>query len=175
MPLLLAIADVTQVNPGLTFWTIATFIVVLVILSQVAWKPMLGLIEEREKAIRDSIDAAKRERAEAEKLLAEQRSAIADARREAAEMMKKNKEETERMRAEDIGRAKKEADELVAAARRQIEDEKKKALAEVKGFAVDLALQAASKLLSTTLDDAKHKQLVEEYLNKLPASQRPQA
>ena len=169
MPLLLATADFTQINPGLIFWTIVTFVVVLLILRATAWGPILEL-ETREKAITDAIDAAKRERSEAERLLAEQKSAIADARREAAEMMKRNKEEVDRFRDDLLAKSRKEAEELLAQARRQIEDEKQKALAQVKNLAVDLAIGAASKLLAANLDSVKQRELVAEYIDKLPSS-----
>jgi F-type H+-transporting ATPase subunit b len=170
MPLLLATADFTQINPGLIFWTIVTFVVVLLILRATAWGPILELVETREKAITDAIDAAKRERSEAERLLAEQKSAIADARREAAEMMKRNKEEVDRFRDDLLAKSRKEAEELLAQARRQIEDEKQKALAQVKNLAVDLAIGAASKLLAANLDSVKQRELVAEYIDKLPSS-----
>src|SRR6476619_6812116 len=109
MGLVLA-SSLIDVNPGLIFWTLVTFAVVIFILGRVAWKPILGFIEEREKAIADAIEASKRERAEAERLLAEQKSAIADARREAAEMMKKNRDDVERFREELMAKSKKEAD-----------------------------------------------------------------
>ena len=52
---LLAVADLTEVNPGLTFWTLVTFVVVGLLLRQVAWDPILKLVEDREKAIVDAI------------------------------------------------------------------------------------------------------------------------
>jgi len=170
VPVLLA-ASLVEVNPGLVIWTLVTFIVVIIVLGRVAWKPILGLIEEREKAIADAIDSAKRERAEAEKLLAEQKSAIADARRDASEMMKKNRDEVEKFRADLMAKSKQEADSLLSSARRQIEDEKVKALAEVRAQAVDLVINATAKLLSQNLDEAKHRQLVNEYIASLPKEQ----
>jgi F-type H+-transporting ATPase subunit b len=166
MPVVLA--SLIDVNPGLIFWTLVTFAVVIFVLGRVAWGPILGLIEEREKAISDAIESAKRERAEAERLLAEQKSAVADARREAAENMKKNRDDVEKFREELMAKSKKDAEELVASARRQILEEKSKAVAEVRVMAVDLAIGAASKLLGQSLDESKHRQLVSEYIEKLP-------
>ena len=162
------LASLIDVNPGLIAWTLITFILVMIVLSRVAWKPILGLIEEREKAIVDAIDAAKKERAEAERLLAEQKSAIADARREAAEMMAKNRDEVAKFREELMAKSKKEADDLLANARRTIDEERVKAVADVKKTAVDLVLAATAKLLGTQLDESKHRQLVNEYIEKLP-------
>jgi F-type H+-transporting ATPase subunit b len=169
MSMLLA-AGIIEVNPGLIIWTLVTFVLVLFILRRLAWDPMLKLIEDRERAIVDAIESAKKERSEAERLLAEQKNAISDARREAAEMMRKNKDEVDKFRDELMAKSKKEADELVTVARRQINDEKTKAISEVRTLAVDLALDAAAKLIGSSLDDAKQKQLVKEYIEKMPTA-----
>lgn len=167
-------ASLTEVNPGLTFWTIVTFLVVFAVLRWKAWGPILNMVQEREKAIQGAIDAAKRERQEAEKILAEQKQAIAEARREAAELVKKNQAEVENARLELLAKSRKEAEELLTQAKRQIDDEKNKALAEVRGHAVDLALQAASKLVQSSLDENRQRQLVSEFINQFSA-QKPAA
>jgi F-type H+-transporting ATPase subunit b len=167
-------ASLTEVNPGLTFWTIVTFLVVFAVLRWKAWGPILNMVQEREKAIQGAIEAAKRERQEAEKILAEQKQAIAEARREAAELVKRNQAEVENARLELLARSRKEAEELLAQAKRQIDDEKNKALAEVRGHAVDLALQAAGKLVQSSLDENRQRQLVSEFINQFNV-QKPAA
>ena len=97
MPIVLAVSDLVAVRPGLIFWTLVTFILVAVLLRRVAWGPILKVVDEREKSIAASIESAKRERAEAERLLAEQKEAIQKARAEAAEMMRRNAEDVEKL------------------------------------------------------------------------------
>ncbi len=174
MNFLVLAAGFTDVKPGLIFWTLITFFIVAFILRRVAWGPILKAVEEREKAISGSIEAAKRERAEAEKLLGEQKTAIAGARAEAAEMMRKNQADMEKFREDLMGKSRKEAEELKADARRSIEEEKNKAVAELKAQAVSLAIQVAEKLIDEKLDDAKHKALAEKFVNDLSAK-RPTA
>ncbi len=157
-----------QLNPGMTFWTIVTFVVVLVVLRLTAWKPILSIIEERERTIGDALDAAKKEREEAERLLAEQKEAIANARREAAELIRKNQAEVEAAREAALERAKAEADKLLADAQRTIAEERAKAVAEIRAVAVDLAIQAAGKLIEANLDEEKQRKLAEDFLQKLP-------
>lgn len=166
-PLLLA-SSFTDVRPGLIFWTLVTFTVVAIILRATAWKPILGLVEEREKQISQAVESAKRERAEAEKLLNEQKTAIAEARREAAEMMRKNQVEVERFREELMAKSRQEAEEFKASARREIEDQKVKAVAQVKAMAVDLAMDVAAKLMGERMDEPKHRDLAEQFVQGLP-------
>ena len=101
------------------------------------------MLDEREKTIREAIESAKKERAEAERLLAEQKASLAAATREAAELAKRNQQEVETLRQELTAKARKEADELVAGARKQIVEEKSKAVTELRGMVADLAIEAA--------------------------------
>ncbi len=168
MNLLVLASGLTEIRPGLIFWTLVTFGLVILVLRAKAWKPIIDLVEERERQITNAIESAKKERAEAERLLAEQKTAIAEARREAAELMRKNQVEVERFRQELIAKSRKEADELMASAMRQIQEEKIKALNEVKSRAVDLAIDVASKLIEERLDDNKHRSMAEQFANQLP-------
>ncbi|HVG62775.1 MAG TPA: F0F1 ATP synthase subunit B [Hyalangium sp.] len=161
-------ASFLEVRPGLIFWTLITFVLVFFVLRWKAWGPILALVDEREKQITSAIESAKRERAEAEKLLADQKTAIAEARREAAEMMRRNQQEVEKYREELMAKSRKEAEEFKAQARREIDDQKAKAIAEVRGMAVDLAMEVAGKLISERMDDAKHRALAEQFVKGLP-------
>jgi len=166
----LAAGGITDINPGLTLLTGITFLVLLVVLGKFAWGPIVKMLVERERTIRDAIESAKKERAEAERLLAEQKQALQVAQREAAELAKRNAQEVEKLRVELTDRARKEADELVATARRQVAEEISKARAELKGMVVDLAIDAAARLVKANLDDKAQRALVEEYIAQLPAN-----
>lgn len=168
MSFLLLASGFTDIRPGLIFWTIITFLLVFFLLRAKAWKPVLSLVEEREKQIHNAIESAKRERAEAEKLLAEQKTAIAEARREAAEHLKKNQAEMEKFREELMAKSRREAEQLKADAKRAIDDERAKAVAELKAEAVGLGIQIAEMLLTEKLDDARHRKLAEQFIEKLP-------
>jgi F-type H+-transporting ATPase subunit b len=164
-----AVGGLTDINPGLTLWTGITFLVLVVVLARFAWGPIVKMLADRERTIREAIEAAKKERTEAERLLAEQKDALLKAQREAAELAKRNREEVEVLRQELTARARKEADELVASARTQIEEETRKARAELKAQVADLAIEAASRLVRANLDDTAQRALVEEYIRQLPA------
>ncbi len=166
----LAAGGITDLNPGLTLWTAITFLVLLVVLSKFAWGPIVSMLNERERTIRDAIDAAKKERAEAERLLSEQKASLAKAQREAADLARRNQQEVEALRQELTAKARKEADELVAGARRQITEEVQKAKGELKAHVADLAIEAASRLVKANLDDKAQRALVEEYIAQLPAN-----
>jgi F-type H+-transporting ATPase subunit b len=166
-PLLLA-SNFTEVKPGLIFWTLVTFLAVAFILRSRAWGPILSLVQEREKQITASVEAAK----EMEKKLAIQKGEMEQERQkglaEMSAMMSKTKAEMDKYRDQLMGEAKKKAEEELASGRKQIQEELAKAKTEVKGMAVDLALQVTERLLSEKMDDGKHRKLAEQFIDQLP-------
>ena len=69
-----------QPEPGLVIWTIVTFLLLLFVLGRYAWKPLLAMLEERERTIQEALDQAKEARDESEQLLEKNRAILADAR-----------------------------------------------------------------------------------------------
>lgn len=170
MNLTLLAASFTEIRPALIFWTLLTFGIVALVLRWKAWGPILALVDEREKQLHNAVDAAKRERAEAEKLLADQKAAIAEARREAAEMMRNAQADMDKFRDELKSQATREVAEQKTQAVREIEEQKKKAVAEVRTLAANLAIDVAAKLIGEKMDEGKHKALAEQYIDQLAAS-----
>src|SRR5262249_49696414 len=123
MHFLLLASSFVEVKPGLIFLTIVTFTILFIVLRAFAWGPVLEVVGEREKQINNAIESAKRERAEAEKLLAEQKTAIAEARRESADMMRKNQVEMDKFRDELMAKSRKEAEDVKLDAQRTIREE----------------------------------------------------
>ncbi len=169
-------ANLMAVEPGLVFWTIVTFVVLVLLLAKVAWRPILRLVEEREKTIHGSLEAAKRDRSEAQGLLDEHRRLVGEARKEAAEAMKKALADAETARLELVARSRKEAEELLLHARRQLDEDKAKAQAELKGVVVELAIEVATKILGDQLQDqGRQRELLERYVVELPQRQKVSA
>lgn len=175
MNLLVLASTFTDVKPGLIIWTWITFIVVLFILKRFAWGPLLSAVEGREKSITNAIESAKRERAEAEKLLAEQKTAIAAARQEAADAVRKTQAEMEKFREELMAKARKEAEAMKADAQRAITEERAKAVAELKAESARLSIAIAEKLLNEKLDDARHQALAQQFVQDLGKTTKPTA
>src|SRR5437763_6171459 len=155
-------AGLTDVNFALSFWTALTFLILLVVLGKVAWGPILQMLETRERTIAEAIESAKKERAAAEAASAEMKAALETAREESAELIRRNQQEVAAAKAELMAQAKKESDDLLQAARRTIQDEMHQALAELRAKTVDLAIEAATRLVQMNMDDGKQKQRVEE-------------
>ncbi len=171
MNALVLASSFTDVRPGLLIWTWLSFGTVALLLYRFAWGPLLKAVEGREKNIENAIESAKRERAEAEKLLSEQKSAIALARQEASEQVAKTRADMEKFREELMAKARKEAEDLKTDARRTIDEERVKAVTELRAEAVKLSILVAEKLLAEKLDDAKHQQLAQQFVADLVKQQ----
>jgi F-type H+-transporting ATPase subunit b len=163
-------AGILDLNPGLTLWTAITFIVLIFVLAKFAFGPIVRMLDERERTIRDAVEQARKERAEAERLLAEQKESLRRAQREAAELAKRSQAEVEALRQELTARARKEADDLVVTARAQIQEEKGKAIAELRSQVADMAIEVARRLIPQAVDEKTHRGLVEEYVRQLPGA-----
>jgi F-type H+-transporting ATPase subunit b len=156
-----------QPEIGTIFWTLVTFLIMVGILRRFAWKPLLGAIDAREKSIRDALQQADRDREQAEGLLKEQRDLVAEARRERAEAVELGKRDAEKVKDEILGKARAQRDQVLKQTAEQVEVGLRKARAELRATAVDLAILAAEKLLTRSLDDATQRKLVEEHLADL--------
>ena len=165
-------AGITDINVALSVWTAVTFAILIVVLGKFAWGPILQMMETREKTIADAIESAKKERAAAEAASAEMRAALQRARDESAELIRKNQQEVAAAKTELMAAAKKESDDLLAAARKTIQEEKRQAIAELRAQTVDMAIEAANRLVQMNMDEKKQKQLVEEYISQLPKESR---
>jgi F-type H+-transporting ATPase subunit b len=164
--------SLVQPSVGLIFWTVVTFVLLALVLKRFAWKPILGIIDAREKVIREALEESKRAREAADEALAKNKEMVAHARADAARIVSEGQKEAQRLRSEILEKARSEALAVLDQGRKQIELETKQAVDKLKGTVVDVALGAAGKLIRTSLDDAKHRQLVEEYLEELPSLQK---
>ncbi len=156
-----------SLNTGVMIWTLIIFGVLLVVLGKWAWKPILGALESRERRIQEILDAAARDRAEAEKALAEHKRQLTEARQQAQQLMAEGRQGAERLRQEMLETARRQQDELLARARDDIRREQDSAIQEIRREAVDLSLAAASKLVEKRLDSAEDRRLVQDYLTRL--------
>ena len=146
-------------------WTLIIFVILALILGRFAFGPITAAVEAREKALEDAINAAKRDREEAARLLAEHRAALDASRGEAQKLIADARAAAERVRAELVEQAHAEQANMLARARQEIESEKAQARSpQLRREAVDLAIAGAGKVIEQNLDQAANRQLVESFL-----------
>jgi F-type H+-transporting ATPase subunit b len=159
-------------NTGLMFWTLVIFVVLLFILARFAFKPLTAAVEAREKQLSDAIEQAKADRAAAAQQLAEQTKALDAARAEAQRVIAEGRVTGEKLRNEMLEQTKHQQHELLERARVEIDTERKRAIADLRREAVELALAGASKVIERNLDDQSNRKLVESFLATVPVGTR---
>jgi F-type H+-transporting ATPase subunit b len=165
---LLAAGGFTDVNLGLTVWTVVLFALFSAILYKLGWKPLLAMVEEREKRIVEAVENASKAQDEAQALLVQQKEILRDAGQQRESMMKQAFADAEQVRANLVAQAKVEAERLVEKARDQITREKDLAVRELRAQVADLAIDAASRIVKSSLTQDAQRQLVNEFLESLP-------
>jgi F-type H+-transporting ATPase subunit b len=156
-----------QLEPGLMIWTVISFVILLVLLWKVTYKPISRALKKREDTIRNSLEEAKKTRESAEALFGDYKNQLAQAREEAQKILSEGKMMGENVKKEIIQKAHEEANQIVKRAQEEIEFQKEKALMDLKERIADLTIMAASKVIEKSLDKTDHEQLLEDYISKV--------
>jgi F-type H+-transporting ATPase subunit b len=155
---------------GLMIWTLLVFGITMVLLSRLAFPRISAALERRQKAIEESIDSAERTREEADKILAEYRQRLLQARAQADEIVQNARQMGETHEREAKEQARELASEAAQRAQRDIEAATQRALQELRREVADLTITATEKVTRKTLDSNDQKRLVEEALSELDFS-----
>jgi F-type H+-transporting ATPase subunit b len=158
----------TDVNLALSVMTVVLFAVFAFVLTKFGWKPLLQTIEEREKGVKDAVDGAQQANREAQTLLDKHRALLQEAGRERDEVLKRTLREAEQLKADLSAKAQAEAAQVVERARQQIEREKAQAIQQLRAEVADLAVDAAAKLVRSSLTPDAQRKLVTDFIEELP-------
>jgi F-type H+-transporting ATPase subunit b len=147
------------------------FGIVISVLGTKAWPPLLRVLHEREQSIHTALENAKREREAAEKLLAEYKRQIDQARVEATSIVDEGRRDADAVRRRIQDEARRESDEMVARARREIQLATDSAIKDLYDRTAELAVQVAGGIIRKELRADDHRALVTESLERMKASQ----
>ena len=151
---------------GLVFWTMITFLILLLILRKFAWKPILDSVSQREEGIKDALASAEEAKKEMQNLQANNEKLLKDARSEREAMMKDAREIKDKMIADAKNEAKDVAAKLIQNAQASIEQEKQAALSELKHQVAELSIGIAETVVKKELSAKKDQlKLVEDLLS----------
>ena len=161
-----------SIDATLLWATIVVFALFAWVLGKFAWGPLLKIVDEREKTIRDQVDSAQQAAADAKDLLVQHQEMLKGAGREREEILQKAVKEAEQVRADLVTKARADADQVVSKAREQMQREKDQAIAELRAQVADIAVEAASRIVKSSLTDEAQRKLVDDYIQELPRAQK---
>lgn len=152
---------------SLIFWEVVSFGILLFLLYKYAFPGILSVLEEREKKIKDSLDQAEQHRSEGERRLKEYEAKLNAAGKEAEAILAAAKERAQRLLDENEQRLTAEAERIRGDTTREIEQERRKALQDIRTQTTELALMVAEKVVQRSLTEADQKKFADEALEAL--------
>ena len=156
-----------DVNPGLIFWTAITFIILVLVLKRVAWKPILTALDNREKEIADSLNKAKQAKKDAQKILEENQASLAKAEEASKKIIDESRGFADNLKNQMMRESKEQAQKIIEDASAEIERKKNAAFEELKNQIAEISIIAAEKIMKENIDADKNKKIVDKYLTEI--------
>ena len=155
---------------GLMIWTLIAFGVTMLVLKRVAFPRIGEALEKRANAVRENIEASEKQRAEANDVLKEYRARLKEAREQADDIQARARKSADNAVSEATAEGKAKREELVNAARKDIEAETRRSLDSIRREVADLTVLATEKVTKKSLTDEDHQRLINEALDEMDFS-----
>lgn len=165
--MVLASDSITSIHPATALWTWGVFLATLFLLSKIAWPMLMKKMEEREVRIEEGLKKAEEAEARARELAERQEQVLAEARREAQRLLAESRAAAENARNDLLAATQAEIAAQRERAKAEINQERVKAIDELKKATVELTLEASSRLLRRELQDEDHRRLAREVVEEV--------
>jgi F-type H+-transporting ATPase subunit b len=153
-------------NIPLLITQLVTFTILLVVLRLVAYKPLMRMMDERSRRIKESMDQAETVRQQSLAAEDEVKKQLAEASREGQERLQRAIKAGDDVKAKAQADARTEAETLIIRARQEIQQERDEAINEVRRSFADLTVLAAGKVIEKSLNKEQHKELIDKVLEE---------
>ncbi len=145
---------------------VVTFVILLVLLRFVAYKPLMRMLDERSQKVKESMEQAEAVKEQSANAEEEVRKQLVEANREGQERITKAVKAGEEVKQKAQEDAKQEAEALINRARSEIQRERDEAIGSVRREFADLTIMAAGKVIDRSLDKEQHRELIEKVLEE---------
>jgi F-type H+-transporting ATPase subunit b len=150
------------------FWVLLAVVIFIIVVWKPARRAIVGALDSRALRIREEIGAAANLREEAQQALAAYQRRQQEAAAEAQLIVNHAKEEAERIAAQSLRDLEETLRRRQLLAQERIAQEEAKALAEIRGIAVDVAISAARQVITASLDERRGAALIDSAIAELP-------
>jgi len=154
-------------DPAAIILTLITFILSLLVLSRMCWRPILKAAQDREDRIDANLRSAEKAREDAEADAAQYKKQLDEAKAEVMSLIEDGRREAGKLKQDIVAKAHSEAEAARDRAHREIELAQDKAIAQLRAESVDLSIAIASKVLQRSLEDEDHKKIATEILEQI--------
>ena len=147
--------------------TICNTIITFLIVRKFLFKPVRKMLAARAEEVQAMYDQAEADRAEAAAMKKDYTESIANAKAEAAQITQSATRRATVRSEEILSEASRQATDLKKKAEQSIEMERKKAMNEIKDEIADLSIMIASKVVEKDINEADHKRMIEDFIDKV--------
>jgi F-type H+-transporting ATPase subunit b len=156
---------------GLMFWTVVTFLAMVLILKKIAWGPLLKVLEEREEKIKNDLESALRNKDEMERLKLDYERQMGEIESRARALLSEAEQKGAKAGEEFMKGAQADARKFAEKTRQQLEAEKEKLLRQLRNEVGELSVAMAEKLMRQTIDKKVQDRFVQDFLKNLETPQ----
>jgi F-type H+-transporting ATPase subunit b len=153
------------INPWMLLAQIVSFVLLVVILRAVGYTPIQKMLREREERIARALEEAKAAEEARAKVEAEREEILGRARTEAQEIVADAQRRAREEREKLLAQAREEAEHIRETARQEAEAERAQMLGQMREQIVALSIAAAHKLVGEALDEQRQRALVEAFFS----------
>lgn len=159
-----AIATTLGLSWAGLIWHAINFVVLLLLLRRVLYKPVTRMLDERARRIRESMDQAETARRQAAQAEADRQALLAETRREAELIRARADEQAKRILADAEVRAQERQQQILAQAEATGHQMEQRILAQVQAQLADLIVTAVDRVTRSALDANAQRGLVQQFL-----------
>jgi len=156
-----------HIEPRIMAAQVTGFILLWILLAKYLFKPVMALLKAREAELKAAYDKAAEERGQAERIRAEVEARLAEIQAEDRARIQAAVAEAQSVKDEMIAEARARAEETLRRGEEDLARERQKILAEMRAQTVDISLAAAAKIIGESLDEDRHRRLVNDFIDKL--------
>jgi F-type H+-transporting ATPase subunit b len=146
---------------------VVSFLIVTGLLYRFAYKPILGVLEERRQRIAEGLANAEKIKAELARTEEARQKALSEANAQAAKFLQEARSAAARVREQETQRAAATAEQIIAKAREAAAADRARMLAELKREVGRLVVQTTATVTGKILTPEDQKRLAEETTREL--------
>ncbi|MDI3298836.1 MAG: F0F1 ATP synthase subunit B [Bacillota bacterium] len=161
---------IVSIDWNLVVWSIVNFVVFFGLLTYFGWKPLLRMLEEREKRIAGDLAHAENEREAAAKARHEYEQRLRDAQAKVEEMLNQAQATAAQLREQQLRQTQEEAAAILARAEQAIARERDEALAQLRREVADLAVEVARRVIERDFGEEDQRRLAREFVEEIGAT-----
>jgi len=151
----------------LAIWSLVTFVVYLFVLKKAAWQPLISGLDQREAGMKQALADAEAARVKAEQMLADHAKKLNAVQDEVKAILAEARRDADHTKTEIVAAANKEAEATRKRAVEDIEHARDLAMKELFDFVSSNVIGATEHVLGRALSGDDQKRLVQEALNQI--------